>query len=93
MNAYYVQDRIDAQQESVYQARIQREQWIKNRAKEIIEIAPTEPLEFTAGSVSKVLRLAIQSEKCREAYNDFITAIAYDQSEREWEEQYGWAAE
>lgn len=93
MNAYYVQDRIDAQQESAYQARIQREQWIDNRAKEIIESAPTEPLEFTAGSVSKVLRLAIQSEKSREAYNDFITAIAYDQAEREWEEQYGWAAE
>lgn len=93
MNAYYVQDRIDAQQESAYQARIQREQWIDNRAKEISESAPTEPLEFTAGSVSKVLRLAIQSEKSREAYNDFITAIAYDQAEREWEEQYGWAAE
>ncbi|MGK3555701.1 hypothetical protein [Klebsiella oxytoca] len=35
----------------------------------------------------------MQSEKGREAYNDFITAIAYDQAEREWEEQYGWAAE
>lgn len=93
MNAYYVQDRIDAQQESAYQARIQREQWIDHRAKEITELAPGEPLEFTAGSVSKVLRLAIQSEKCREAYNDFITVIAYDQAEREWEEQYGWAAE
>lgn len=93
MNAWPEYDRIESQLQDAYQSDIQKEKWIDDRAREIIELAPSEPLYFVSGSVNKIIRLAVQSEKCREAYNDFITTIAYDQSEKEWEDNYGWAAQ
>ncbi|EPF0315234.1 host nuclease inhibitor GamL [Enterobacter chuandaensis] len=91
MNAYYAQDRIEAQRDFAHQAAIQREQWIDDRAQEIIDLMPKEPsglFHFSVPIDSSPYE-GLRSDKAGEAYNDFISAVAYAQAEYDWEHRTG----
>ncbi|ELX9578611.1 host nuclease inhibitor GamL [Escherichia coli] len=88
MNAYHVQDRIEAQREFSQLASIEQESWIDARAKEIIALAPERPCQMAAWTDSALVR-AMYHEKSIEAYNEFISAAAYAQAEYEWEHRSG----
>lgn len=91
MNAYYAQDRIEAQREFAHQSGIEREKWIDDRAKEIIAIFPEDPNLLVA--FSKPRREldpgAFRHEASIEAYNDYVSAVAYAQAEYEWSHRTG----
>ena len=78
MNAYYAQDRIEAQRDFAHQAAIQREQWIDDRAQEIIDLMPKEPSGMVLFSVKtgSLPHEGLRSDTASEAYNDFISAVA-----------------
>lgn len=87
MNAYYAQDRIEAQRDFAHQAAIQREQWIDTRAQELIDMFPKEPILNCSPFLVSDARYALMGDKAQEAYNDFISACAYARAEEEWERQ------
>lgn len=87
MNAYYAQDRIEAQRDFAHQAAIQREQWIDNRAKELIAIFPKKPLHMSSLFLPEEAQLALVGDKAEEAYNDYISNLCYLRAEEEWERQ------
>lgn len=89
MNAYLIHDRIEARRAFEHQAEIEREKWVDDRAKEIIATAPEHPTLFVSNSVNDVFRRALYHEKSTEAYNDFISALAYAQADYEWEHLTG----
>lgn len=91
MNAYYAQDRIEAQRDFAHQAAIQREQWIDDRAQEIIDLMPKQPsglFHFSVPIDSSPYE-GLRSDKACEAYNDFISAVAYAQAEYDWDHRTG----
>ncbi|MGM8451223.1 host nuclease inhibitor GamL [Enterobacter bugandensis] len=87
MNAYYAQDRIEAQRDFAHQAAIQREQWIDNRAKELIAMFPKNPLHMSSLFLPEEAQLALVGDKAEEAYNDYISNLCYLRAEEEWERQ------
>ena len=91
MNAYYAQDRIEAQRDFAHQAAIQREQWIDDRAQEIIDLMPKEPSGIVLFSVKpgSLPHEGLRSDTASEAYNDFISAVAYAQAEYDWNHRTG----
>lgn len=89
MNAYLTYDRIEERHWAEQQLTDEKEKWIDDRAKEIISTAPDYPAAFVSNSVSGVFRRALYHEKSTEAYNDFISALAYTQAEYEWEHRTG----
>lgn len=86
MAAYHVQDRIEAQSESAHQSTIARDKWIDGRAKEIIGIFPEDPNLLVAFSKPRreLDPSAFRHEASIEAYNDYVSAVAYAQAEYEW---------
>lgn len=87
MNAYRALDRIEAQKEFAHQAAIKRDQWIDQRAQEIIEMFPKEPLLNRSLFLPQDACYALMGDKAQEAYNDFISACAYARAEKEWQKQ------
>ncbi|WP_227136692.1 host nuclease inhibitor GamL [Kosakonia radicincitans] len=90
MNAYIACDRIEERRWVDQQLADEKDKWIDDRAKEIIATAPAHPSAFVSNSVPSVFRRALYQEKSSEAYNDFISALAYTQAEYEWEHRSGY---
>lgn len=88
MNAYRTHERIEAQREFAHQVSIERDTWIDCRAKEIIGLAPERPHQMAVW-IDDVLVRAMYHDKSIEAYNDFISAVAYAQAEYEWNHRTG----
>ncbi|EMM8460505.1 host nuclease inhibitor GamL [Citrobacter freundii] len=89
MNAYRAYDRIEDGRWVEQQLIEEKEKWIDGRAKEIIAVAPDKPMQFASWSVNSKLRLALGHEKSIEAYNDYISAVAYAQAEYDWDHRTG----
>lgn len=89
MNAYLAYDRIEDDRWVEQHIIEERGKWIDGRAKEIIAVAPDKPMQFASWSVNSKLRLALHHEKSIEAYNDYISAVAYAQAEYEWDHRTG----
>lgn len=87
MAAYHALDRIEAQKEFAHQAGIQRDRWIDQRAQEIIEMFPKEPLLNRSLFLPHDACYALMGDKAQEAYNDFISACAYARAEQEWQQK------
>ena len=64
---------------------------IDDRAQQIIDMMPKEPsglFHFTVPIDSSPYE-GLRSDKAGEAYNDFISAVAYAQAEYDWEHRTG----
>lgn len=91
MNAYLTQDRIEARRAFDHQAEIEREKWVDDRAKEIIAIFPKTPAEMVFLSIPVETKpyAGLSHDNATEAYNEFVTAVAYAQADYEWEHRTG----
>lgn len=91
MNAYYAQDRIEAQREFVHQSGIERDKWIDDRAKEVIAAFPKDPSSLVLFSIPvwSIPHEGLRHDSATEAYNDFVSAVAYAQAEYEWSHRTG----
>ena len=91
MNAYLTHDRIEARLDLSAHAQIEREQWIDNRAQEIIDMMPKKPFDLFNFSVPihTTPFYGLRSDKAGDAYNDFISEVAYSQAEHDWEHRTG----
>lgn len=87
MNAYRAYDRIEEQCWATQQIVDEKDKWIDDRAKELIELFPKEPLLNCFPFLPKDACLSLLGDKAQEAYNDFISACAYARAEEEWERQ------
>lgn len=85
MNAYLTHDRIEARLDLSAHAQIEREQWIDNRAQEIIDMFPKSPRLNHSLFLSDEACFALMGDKAQEAYNDFISTCAYARAEEEWQ--------
>jgi len=90
--AYLTQERIQHQQDALYQASVERDAWIDKRANELLVEYPAEPFNLASRTLSKNVTMSFFGSKAKAAYEDFIHALAWAQAEKEWEDQYGWAA-
>ena len=83
MAEYAIQDRIEQRRwDSAHAADI-RQQWIDDRAKELIAMFPKEPM--FSWFLPHEAMLALLGDKAEEAYNDYITACCYARAEVEWQ--------
>lgn len=89
MNAYRAYDCIEDGRWVEQQLIEEKEKWIDDRAKEIIAIAPEQPRQFASLLVDSKIRLALDHEKSVEAYNDYISVVAYAQAEYDWDHRTG----
>lgn len=90
MPAYAIQDDIQERQDKEDTQNLTRDEWIDKRASEIEQEYPSEPALFASTHLSSDIRMGLQLSKTREAYNDFITAAAYERAEQEWENRFSW---
>lgn len=91
MNAYLTYDRIEDRRWVDQQLDDEKEKWIEDRAQQIIDMMPKEPsglFHFTVPIDSSSYQ-GLRSDKAAEAYNDFISAVAYAQAEYDWEHRTG----
>ncbi|SAH09633.1 Uncharacterised protein [Enterobacter hormaechei] len=91
MNAYLTYDRIEDRRWAEQQLDDEKEKWIDDRAQQIIDMMPKEPsglFHFTIPIDSSPYE-GLRSDKAGEAYNDFISAVAYAQAEYDWEHRTG----
>lgn len=91
MNAYLTYDRIEARRAFEHQADIERDKWIDDRVKEIIALFPQTPGQLVTFSIpaSSKPYAGLSHDTATEAYNDFVTAVAYAQADYEWEHRTG----
>lgn len=87
MNAFRAYDRIEESRWVEQAITEEKEQWIDNRAKELIAMFPKYALQMSSLFLPKEAQLALVGEKAEEAYNDYITRLCYDRAEEEWERQ------
>ncbi|MNE15241.1 hypothetical protein D3C80_1081470 [compost metagenome] len=85
MNAYRAYDRIDDGRWVQQQIADEKDKWIDDRAKELIEMFPKEPGMNRSLFLPDEACYALQSEEAQEAYNIFISTCAYARAEKEWE--------
>lgn len=85
MNAFRAYDRIEASRWVEQAITEEKDQWIDNRAKELIAMFPKYALQMSSLFLPKEAQLALVGEKAEEAYNDYITRLCYDRAEEEWE--------
>lgn len=91
MNAYLTYDRIEDRRWVEQQLDDEKEKWIDERAQQIIDMMPKEPsglFHFTIPIASSPYE-GLRSDEAGEAYNDFISAVAYAQAEYDWEHRTG----
>ncbi|AYQ11311.1 MULTISPECIES: host nuclease inhibitor GamL [Enterobacteriaceae] len=91
MNAYLTYDRIEDRRWAEQQITDEKEKWIDDRAQKIIDMMPKEPsglFHFTIPIDSSPYE-GLRSDKAGEAYNDFISVVAYAQAEYDWEHRTG----
>lgn len=83
MNAYLTCDRIEERRWVNQQIQDEKDKWIDDRAQELISMFPDKPLLMSSLFLPKEAQLALTGEKAEEAYNDYISAIAYARAEEE----------
>lgn len=88
MNAYLTCDRIEERRWINQQIQDEKDKWIDDRAQELISMFPDKPLLMSSLFLPKEAQLALTGEKAEEAYNDYISAIAYARAEEEWERKF-----
>lgn len=91
MNAYRAYDAIEQRKWAEQSLTEEKQKWIDDRAQEIISALPSEPmilfyLSLQSGSHPYE---GLRSDKAGEAYNDFISAVAYAQAEYDWDHRTG----
>lgn len=91
MNAYraydHIEDRCWVEQKLIDE----KDKWIDDRAQEIIDLMPKEPsglFHFSVPIDSSPYE-GLRSDNACEAYNDFISAVAYAQAEYDWDHRTG----
>lgn len=91
MNAYLTYDRIEDRRWVEQQLSEDKEKWIDDRAREVIDALPNEPSGLFLFSIpmDKSPYEGLRSDAAGEAYNDFISAVAYAQAEYDWEHRTG----
>lgn len=91
MNAYLTYDRIEDRRWVEQQLTDEKEKWIDDRAQQIINMMPKEPsgLFHFSVPIHNTPFSGLRSDKAGEAYNDFISAVAYSQAEYDWEHRTG----
>ncbi|EFJ9549220.1 host nuclease inhibitor GamL [Escherichia coli] len=88
MNAYLTCDRIEERRWVNQQIQDEKDKWIDDRAQEFISMFPDKPLLMSSLFLPKEAQLALTGDKAEEAYNDYISAIAYARAEEEWERKF-----
>ncbi|EMO6490356.1 host nuclease inhibitor GamL [Enterobacter hormaechei] len=91
MNTHLTYDRIEERRWVEQQLIDEKEKWIGDRAREIIDMMPKEPsglFHFTIPIDSRPYE-GLRSDRAGEVYNDFISAVAYTQAEYDWEHRTG----
>lgn len=91
MAAYRAYDHIEDRRWVEQQLADEKGKWIDDRAQEIIEMMPKEPsglFHFSVPIDSSPYE-GLRSDKAAEAYNDFVSAVAYAQAEHDWEHRTG----
>lgn len=91
MAAYRAYDHIEDRRWVEQQLIDEKEKWIDDRAQEIINMMPKEPsglFHFSVPIDSSPYE-GLRSDKASEAYNDFVSAVAYAQAEHDWEHRTG----
>lgn len=91
MSAFLTYDRIEDRRWVEQQLSEDKEKWIDDRAQEIIDALPKEPSGLFLFSVpmDKSPYEGLRSDASGEAYNDFISAVAYAQAEYDWDHRTG----
>lgn len=85
MSAFLTYDRIEDRRWVEQQLTEDKEKWIDDRAKELIAMFPSKPLQMSSLFLPREAQLALVGDKAEEAYNDYISACAYVRAEEEWE--------
>lgn len=85
MAAYAIQDRIEQSRWDSSHAADIRQQWIDDRAKELIAMFPKEPGRMSSLFLPHEAWFCLLGDKAEEAYNDYITACCYARAEVEWQ--------
>ena len=88
MNAYLTYDRIEERRWVKQQLQDEKEKWIDDRAQELIDMFPARPLLMSSIFLPEEAQLALIGDKAEEAYNDYISAIAYARADEEWERKF-----
>ncbi|KFC98092.1 host nuclease inhibitor GamL [Leclercia adecarboxylata] len=91
MAAYRAYDHIEDRRWVEQQLTDEKEKWIDDRAQEIIALLPDNPTGLFLFSVpiDSSPYEGLRSDKAGEAYNDFVSAVAYTQAEHDWEHRTG----
>ncbi|HCM6458044.1 TPA: host nuclease inhibitor GamL [Klebsiella aerogenes] len=91
MSAFLTYDRIEDRRWVEQQLTEDKEKWIDDRAQKIIDALPKEPSGLFLFSVPMDKRPyeGLRSDSAGEAYNDFISAVAYAQAEYDWDHRTG----
>lgn len=91
MAAYRAYDHIEDRRWVEQQLTDEKEKWIDDRAQEIISLLPDNPTGLFLFSVpiDSSPCEGLRSDKAGEAYNDFVSAVAYAQAEHDWEHRTG----
>ncbi|WP_085396533.1 host nuclease inhibitor GamL [Raoultella sp. YJ] len=91
MNAYRAYDAIEERKWTEQSLTEEKQKWIDDRAQEIISALPSEPIQLFYLSLQAGPHPyeGIRSDKAGEAYNDFISAVAYAQAEYDWDHRTG----
>ena len=85
MNACRAYDRIEDGRWVQQQIADEKDKWIDDRAKQLIEMFPKVPGMNRSLFLPEEASYALMSDKAQEAYNDFISTCAYARAEEEWE--------
>lgn len=91
MNAYRAYDVIEEHKWAEQTLTEEKQKWVDDRAQEIIDALPKEPSGLFRFSVpmDKSPYEGLRSDSAGEAYNDFISAVAYAQAEYDWDHRTG----
>lgn len=91
MAAYRAYDHIEDRRWVEQQLTDEKEKWIDDRAQEIIDMMPKDPsgLFHFSVPIDASPYEGLRSDKAAEAYNDFVSAVAYAQAEHDWEHRTG----
>lgn len=91
MNEFLTYDCIEDRRWVEQQLFEEKEKWIDDRAQEIIDALPKDASGLFLFSVpmDKSPYEGLRSDAAGEAYNDFISAVAYSQAEYDWEHRTG----
>jgi len=91
MNAFLIYDRIEDSRWVEQQLTDEKEKWIDDRAKEIVALFPKTPAQLVTFSIPPENKpyAGLSHDNATEAYNDFVSAVAYAQADYEWEHRTG----